>query len=67
MYPHHMLNKDVLGGGIYLRKLPDLSFWARPFRITSFWGTLGFPSGALPSWEPQSGDPDSTPEVLSSC
>lgn len=25
MYPHHMLNKDVLGGGIYLRKLPDLS------------------------------------------
>lgn len=59
VYPHQVLDKETqVGGGIYLRKLPDLSLRARIFWITSFPRPLESLSGALPFREPQSGDSD---------
>lgn len=68
VYPPQVQDKETLvGGGIYLRKLPDLSLRARIFWITSFPRPLESLSGALPFQEPQSGDFLPTPEVLLFC
>ena len=48
VFPQHVLHKHVLGGGIYLRKLPALSLLARTFWVTFVWGPLESPKGVCP-------------------
>lgn len=67
VFLQHVLHKHVLGGGIYLRKLPGLSLLERTFWVTFVWGAIRVTEWGLPSWESQCRDSDPTPEALSSC